>query len=789
VSLVVPWLVFPLVLGILSLGCGFLVECAAGVELPSALLLPVGFAAIVIVTLFTTSNDVTARLTTPLVIALTVAGLALSLPWRTRRFDRWALVSAGGVYVAFGLPVLGSGMATFAGYTKLDDTSSWLGITDRLMEHGRDLAGLAPSTYQAMLDYYLHAYGYPVGPFLPLGVGHSLVGTDSAWLFQPYLSFLAALLALGLYGLVRRVVESPRFRALTAVIAAQAALLYGYALWGGVKEIATAAMFVLVVALTPSVLQDAASQRSLLPLAAATAALFGVLNLGSAVWLAPVLVAVLALGICIHRRAFLRIAAAFVAVAIVLSVPSLMTAGRFAKDLSLNSKGGDPGNLIHRLSWLQLFGIWPVGDFRLRPGDMPATYILIAVVISAAAVGIAWAVQRRLWELPVYVGATVVGCLITAVRGSIWVDAKALAIASPAFLLAGMTGVVWIIRSGRRTEAAVVATAIAGGVLWSNALAYHDVWLAPRSQLRELELIGKRFARQGPALITESQSYGVRHFLREMDPEAPSELRRRVIPLRNGQQLPKGGYADLDRFQLEAIMVYRTLVLPHSPSASRPPSVYRLAWSGRFYDVWQRVADTQRILVHVPLGRGDQAVAIPRCGVVLGLAHLAATDGGLVAAVVRPAATIVRPSTASLPPTWQTLSSSADVVYPSSSGTLKATVVLSRSGRYGIWLRGSFRRSLEVRLDGRRIYSGRDQLIHEGIETLLGYAPMRAGRHLLVLRYSAANIRPGSGGAPFPLGPIVVSRFTDEVPVTFVEPSDARSLCGKTLDWVEAVGS
>ena len=43
---------------------------------------------------------------------------------------------------------------------------------------------------------------------------------------------------------------------------------------------------------------------------------------------------------------------------------------------------------------------------------------------------------------------------------------------------------------GRRVEAAVVARAIAGGVLWSNALAYHEVWLAPRGQLHELETIG-----------------------------------------------------------------------------------------------------------------------------------------------------------------------------------------------------------------------------------------------------------------------------------------------------------
>ena len=48
--------------------------------------------------------------------------------------------------------------------------------------------------------------------------------------------------------------------------------------------------------------------------------------------------------------------------------------------------------------------------------------------------------------------------------------------------------------------AASAAAAIAAGVLWSNALAYANVWLAPRSQLAELETIGKTFAGDGPTL-------------------------------------------------------------------------------------------------------------------------------------------------------------------------------------------------------------------------------------------------------------------------------------------------
>jgi hypothetical protein len=402
---------------------------------------------------------------------------------------------------------------------------------------------------------------------------------------------------------------------------------------------------------------------------------------------------------------------------------------------------------------------------------MGPVYALIAVAIGAAIAGVVWSWGRRRFELPLYVGGALVGCAVATAAGSPWIDAKALAITSPAILIAGMSGAAWLSESGRRTEAAVVAAAIAGGVLWSNALAYHDAWLAPRAQLRDLEHIGERFAGEGPTLMTEYQPYGGRHFLRDMDPESPAELRRRPIPLRNGQLLPTGQYRDVDEIQLDAILVYRTLVLPRSSSASRPPSVYRLAWSGRFYDVWQRpTAGGARILEHLGLGHGNQAVAIPRCGAIVRLGRLAARRRGRLAAVVRPPATIVH-----------------DVAAASSWRKLQATFALPRRGSYGIWLSGMFRRELEVRVDGRRIYRGRHQLIHEGIETPLGELALGPGRHELAVRYGDANFRPGSGGQPFPLGPISIDRLTDTAPVTYVDPAHAQSLCNKNLDWIEAI--
>ena len=87
-------------------------------------------------------------------------------------------------------------------------------------------------------------------------------------------------------------------------------------------------------------------------------------------------------------------------------------------------------------------------------------------------------------------------------------------------MLLALLGSVVVYRSGRRTEALVLTAAVAGGVIWSNALAYHTVNLGPRDQLAELEEIGEEFAGQGPTLMTEYEPFGARYFLRDTDPES-----------------------------------------------------------------------------------------------------------------------------------------------------------------------------------------------------------------------------------------------------------------------------
>jgi hypothetical protein len=285
--------------------------------------------------------------------------------------------------------------------------------------------------------------------------------------------------------------------------------------------------------------------------------------------------------------------------------------------------------------------------------------------------------------------------------------------------------------------------------------------------------------------MTEYQPYGVRHFLRDLAPEGASELRVRPVPLRTGELLAKGYYANLDDFDLDAILVYRTLVLRRSPVESRPPSAYRLAWKGHWYEVWLRQESSRPIVEHLSLGSDSQPAAVPTCADVLRLAREAGS-GGMLAAAVRPPVVVVDLASASHPTDW---SAGGGALVPSGTGTVDASAQVATSGRYGVWLEGSFRDRLEASVDGRKVFAGRNQIDHQGQHTQLATLELTRGAHRITLRYRGPDLHPGSGGAQFSMGPIVLSTTTADLPVRYVRPADARTLCGKRLDWVEALGS
>ena len=153
------------------------------------------------------------------------------------------MAAAAAVFVVYAAPIVLSGEPTIAGFIKLDDTATWLAL-DR-PDHGARPQTSAGSRRRPTRrrSHFNLGDGYPIGVFIPFGVGAELLGTDVAWLIQPYIAFAAGAARARRSGRWRRrSVGSPRLRAAAAFVAAQPALLFGYYLWGGVKEVAAAAL-------------------------------------------------------------------------------------------------------------------------------------------------------------------------------------------------------------------------------------------------------------------------------------------------------------------------------------------------------------------------------------------------------------------------------------------------------------------------------------------------------------------------------------------------------------------
>ncbi|HEX2391352.1 MAG TPA: hypothetical protein VHI77_00380 [Solirubrobacterales bacterium] len=813
--MIVSWILFPVLLAALCLGCGLLLESCAGRTIPGALLAPAGFLVIVVVAGTFTSRGELASLATPAVLLLALMGAALrspwgigkpdragggQRPWTRRRPNAWAVGAGLGAFLLFGSPVIFSGHPTFLGYIKLDDTATWMAFVDRVMDHGRNLSGLEPSSYQTTLQVNLPV-GYPVGAFLPLGVGTQLLGTDVAWLVQPYIASMAALLALCLYRLAAALVEPPPLRALVAFGAAASALLYAYSLWGGIKEVAVAVAIAVLAALAPTVVArptptagDRIDGRRLewrlvVPVAVATAALLIIVGAGAAVWIAPILgLTAIALGRARGWHTLLLRAAPLAVFVALLGIPALFAAGAFSPTQGGLTNASELGNLIGPLNVAQLVGIWPTGDFRLDPINGPLTTFLIALALIAAAVGACFCWRRRAWEPLLYAVGATGGSLAAFAYSSPWVGAKALASASPALLLLAFAGAAAFALRVERVLGATVLGLLLVGVLWSNALGYHDVNLAPYDQLRELETIGNEFAGEGPALMTEYQPYGVRHFLRKLDAEGASELRARSIPLRDGGELEKGDWGDTDQIELLALLTYRTLVLRRNPAQSRPPSAYEPVRQGEYYEVWQRPPrPSAEIAEHLPLGDFEDPSAVPACPEVERLAEVAGPEGTLIAPERGPN-DVASLSRSSHPASWVPLEAGSAAVVPRGPGTAEFEVTVAERGRYGLYVQGSTRNRLTAFVDGIEVGSA-DQQLNEGKQSLyFGEAPLAKGGHRIALVLDGQTLGPGSGGPPEAIGPMVLSPAVAENPPLRELPSSrASALCGRRLDWIEAV--
>jgi hypothetical protein len=287
--------------------------------------------------------------------------------------------------------------------------------------------------------------------------------------------------------------------------------------------------------------------------------------------------------------------------------------------------------------------------------------------------------------------------------------------------------------------------------------------------------------------MTEFQPYGVRHFLRDADPEGVSELRRRSIPLIDGTEVAKGGAADTDALRPGDLLEYRTLVLRRSPLQSRPPSPYELVREGTYYEVWQRPEEGfARPLVHLPLGTESDVVATPPCRQLQRLAAQVPRGGRLVAAQ-QPPVTALRLGDLADTAGWEP---AGERLVPRGGGDASGEIVVPRAGAYEVWLEGSVRGATEVEIGSQSLGPVRNRLNNSDHHVGFGTAGLAAGSQPVRVSHGGGDLHPGSGGDAFPLGPLVLEPAGPaDAGLLEIEPGRVQAACGRPLDWVEALPS
>ncbi len=801
-EMLIVWLLTPLAFLILCYGLGLSVAITSRRPMIATVVAITGFLLLTIVGSLLVISTSTAPYAAGILALISLVSLIYAFFWRREylRLDKLSLFAGSVTYVAYGLPVIAYGVPRWAGWVKLDDNGTFLAVIDRLMSVGRTVPNPVLSTYQRVLQTIFESapgshYSYPVGSLVPLGVISKISTVEAAWLFQPYLSFAAGLTSAMFVILLRSHLKNNKVIFVISVTSVLASTLYSYAMWGAIKELVLLVPLTFLVVTLYEALRKSNLNIYYIYVAIAVLSLFFVGGTAVLGFLAPILfIAFLVKFPTKNRKKF----SAMISLIAIGSVgfTYFLRAGNNPIGTFLIPVVGDQGNMVRALKIGQVAGIWPAPDFRMDANYPALTYSLIIIALAFALLGSYFAVKSHKWVVFTLFTTTIIVVANSQIWGGIWLTGKAMAVASPFFLLSTSIGLheawKWLrsheaLAWGRFTIAngvSVLATILALGVLSSDLITYKNVWLAPNSQMTDLQIIGKKFAGQGPTLMTEYSVLGSRYFLRKLDAEAASELRVHFIPLRNGELLPKGFAADIDQFDNPTIDYFNLLVIRKSSNASRPPLNYSLAYSGTNYEVWKKNATNVIVRSTYPLGNIMSAGETPTCDSVAKFLSQR-TVGERVYIAKRSPNYVVDFGIGALPSNWSPNSPNNGAVYRVGKGGFARTVTVSEQGDYKMFIAGSFPGRVRIEVDGMLVYSGKSVFEANSILTNpIGNIFLSSGTHTFTIDYAAPLLAPGVEGT-LAFGPIYLStQVAGDVKVKAVKAQEIPSLCKQNLDWI-----
>jgi hypothetical protein len=791
-------LLYPCILALLCIGTGLLVDRLCGRVLAAPLLIAVGAATLIGASQLITFVPVLAPATPYAMALLAVGGLVLSRErlgglWAGARARPWELGGPVVVYVLALAPVLLSGRASFSSYMALADSAVHMLGADFILRHGQSYGhlDLRNSYGQFVNDYYNTSY--PSGADTLLGGSAFLLRLPVIWAFQPFNAFILAAAQGPAIVLARRLGLRGGWALAASVTAVIPALVYGYELIGSIKELTALCMLLTSGCLVISHRRwmragPAGSVPLALVLAAGTSALgvaFGVWSLIAVLILAVVLAGELRAGRVRPVAAAALVGAATVA-GLLAALPTLTDLSGSIQVASNISSTSNPGNLHSPLRAIQVFGIWLNGSYKLEPtgGDLQITHILIVLAFAAVLLGAIRILRIRALALAAWMGLTLLAWFLVSRSVTTWAEAKTLMITSPIVLLAAWAGVGALASLPRRAAAMPAATlvglALAGGVLVSDGLQYRSSNLAPTARYEEMRSIDARFQGIGPTLFTDFDEYSL-YVLHDLDVGGP-DFAYPPAALASAA----GGYGDpvrLDAISPAALEPYRLIITRRDPTAPRPPAAYRLAWEGKYYQVWQRIPGAPPALAHVALA-GPPAAQCAR------LQSLATGPGGRTAgaliAAEAPLLSRVSFRLSARPRGWGRQRGGFVMNTP---GNLTAAFRVPAAGEWKLWIQGQLMPSIDLAVDGRPLATVSGELSGNSLvpDTL---PPIRlslaAGTHTLAVTRPGFNLSPGDrGSAVLDDAFLTPASAHPSGQLRSVTPSRWRELCGGSYRWAE----
>ncbi len=786
----------------LSAGGGLLVRRLAGGWLPGVLVLPVGFALLVATCSFATYVSWLAPAAPYIPVVFALAGIGLEAHGGARRIPRpsaipWAVLASLFAFAAIGAPTLLTGTPTWSGYTRIVDIGFQMDFSRHLAEAGRAAVGNA-SSFQVVAGKLLNI-GYPGGAQATLGVTAALIRTNLAWCYQMYHAFAAAMGALAIYSLLGRVSSSRPLRAVGAAVAIQPTVLYAYALEGGIKELTTASLLMTVAAVLAERLPGTGSRRSMVALSVSISGAFAAFSVGALPWLGLLLAMLFAVTLVPHDRWRTIVSWLLLGVGtIAISLPGIISAATKLSGVAGSAIGGvvelGLGNLAAPVPDWSAAGVWLTADYRFPLGHVAMTHRLDVFVIVFAVLGILYALRRRSWVLAAMgIGAPIALAYYKA-HSTAWLQFKSFTITGVFALTLAFVGACALGESRRRAVSLLgwlAAAVIAAGVLYGNAITYHDTTLAPAARYYDLAAIGRHYAGQGPTLFPGFDEYA-EYFLHEEDASSSVNPAKGEYTLVPGIGEPGGvGFAfTLNQFQLPYLQSFRLIVEPRSPAGIRAPSNWELAQQTKYFNVWRRVRPASDVYFHFPLSGLPHERTPEFCEkLVETLRH--AGPGATVAYVDAAAGTQLSPASGVHPDYWRAAGSGLAV---HGAGTDRISFTLPRAADYSLWIAGSIGRPIKFILDGHPVgtvaYEERypDQFLR------IGASQLGSGAHTLTLVRGGGSLHPGSGDDIDPdtgeLGPIVL--IPGESPPTHVNvvpADDAQKACAAPVgyQWMEVL--